>query len=80
MIPLIRFPTAIPLMIPAAIVRQELLRHVRGPALQVDVYAACVGLGVFLEVEFAAEGFDFGFYLLDVVGGVVAFADDAGSE
>lgn len=43
-----------------------------GAALQVNVYAAFVFFGPVLKAEFAAYLLDAGFYLLDVVAGVVA--------
>ena len=68
----------IALMVPTAIMRQEMVRHDGRASLQVDVHAAGVGLGGILQAELLAHLFDFGFDFLDVAGGVVAFAYDAG--
>ena len=55
----------------------ELLRHLRGSTLEVDVHSASVGFGRVLQAEFLADLLDAWFDLLDVVWGVVPFADDA---
>ena len=55
----------------------ELLRHLRGSTLEVDVYSAGVGFGRVLQTEFLAYLLDAWFDLLDVVWGVVPFTDDA---
>ena len=64
------------LMVPMIPLR-ELLRHLRRAALQIDIHPPCVRLGGVLEPEFPTYLFHAGFDFLDVVGGVVAFADDA---
>ena len=58
--------------------RGQVLRHDGGAPLQVHVDAARVLLGGVLQAQLAADLLDLGFDLLDVVGGVVALADDAG--
>ena len=55
----------------------ELLRHLRGSTLEVDVYSTGVCFRRVLQTEFLAYLLDAWFDLLDVVWGVVSFADDA---
>lgn len=74
--PLARSPT-IALGVPATVVLRQVIRHLRGSALQVDVHPARVGFGGVLQSELSTDLFDAGFDLLDVVRGVVAFSDDA---
>lgn len=48
-----------------------------GASSQVNVHATFILLGVVLEAEFAADVFDCGLDLLNVVDGVITFADNA---
>jgi hypothetical protein len=54
-----------------------LSRWVRGSALEIDIDPALVLLGGILQSQFSAHLLDARFDLLDVIAGVVAFADDA---
>ena len=47
-----------------------------GCASQIDVYSSCIRLSLVVETELLADGFHTRLDLLDVVPGVVAFADD----
>lgn len=58
----------IALVIPASMMRHQMLRHDGGASLQINIHAAGVGLGCVLEAELLAYLFDFGFDLLDVAG------------
>ena len=61
----------------SVIALRELRRHLRGSALEVDVYPASIGFCRVLQTEFSTYLLDAWFDLLDVVRGVVPFADDA---
>ena len=56
---------------------RELLRHLGGSALEVDVHPARVCFCRVLQTEFLAYLLNAWFDLLDVVWGVVPFTDDA---
>lgn len=49
---MIRLTTSIAVVVPASIMRHELLWHVGRPALQVEIHTACVGFGRVLDPEF----------------------------
>ena len=61
----------------SVIALSELLRHLRGSTLEVDVHPARVRFCRVLQTEFLAYLLDAWFDLLDVVWGVVPFTDDA---
>lgn len=69
---------AIARRIAAAMLGCELRRHVSGAAGEIDIDASGVVLGGVLESEILADSLDGRFDFLDVVWGVVSFADDAG--
>ena len=60
----------------AAVILDEVPRHLRRGASQVDINAPGVCFGGEGEAKFAADLFDTRFELLDVVDGVDAFAHD----
>lgn len=59
-------------------IRRMMRRHLRRSTGEVYVDAPGVLLRGVLEAEFLTDLFDAGFYFLDVVDGVVSFADDSG--
>lgn len=52
-------------------------RHVGGPSSEVNVYPSRILFSGILEPKITADLFDARLDLLDVVHGVVSFADDA---